>query len=190
VRKFLLIANKAATAPFKLNDLAGSAGRMDIVCRCVSSSLFLSHGIRKDTEFHVVLLGPPNPPKHISFYGSSVRRMGPDERNIASFISKTLSGKKFPGVELRDEGVLETIEAIEYDEGFLLEMGGKDLREIEFLPNRDYLFVLGDHLGIPEEILKYLKTNEFGEISVGPLKYFSSHCIVMVHNEMDRRFCS
>ncbi|HID42466.1 MAG TPA: tRNA (pseudouridine(54)-N(1))-methyltransferase TrmY, partial [Archaeoglobaceae archaeon] len=36
MRGFLVVGNRAATGNFNLNDLPGSAGRMDILCRCVA----------------------------------------------------------------------------------------------------------------------------------------------------------
>ncbi|MEM3391660.1 MAG: tRNA (pseudouridine(54)-N(1))-methyltransferase TrmY, partial [Archaeoglobaceae archaeon] len=62
MRSFLIIGNEAVTEPFNLNDIPG-AGRMDILCRCVSQALFLSHSIRKDVEVFSLLLGKPDPPK-------------------------------------------------------------------------------------------------------------------------------
>ena len=41
------------------------AGRLDIVCHSVISSLFLSNAVRDHVDLHIVLNGPPDPPKHI-----------------------------------------------------------------------------------------------------------------------------
>src|SRR5438309_1036045 len=92
MREFILRALKAKTSPdFSLNDLPGTGGRMDLVCRCISNALFIAGDMRRDTVIHVVLEGPSFPPKIISFYGDHLRNVAPDERNIASHILKALS---------------------------------------------------------------------------------------------------
>src|SRR3990167_1843667 len=91
MRDFLLYAHRASTTPdFKLNDLPG-AGRMDLVCRCVATALFLSDAVRPDTSITAVLDGPPDPPRSVTFHGSRVRRIYPDERNVASHIRIALA---------------------------------------------------------------------------------------------------
>jgi tRNA (pseudouridine54-N1)-methyltransferase len=75
---------------FSLNDLPSSGGRMDVLCRCVNASLFLSHTLRRNVECCLVLLGPPFPPKTVKFSGASVRSLNPDERSSASLIKKAL----------------------------------------------------------------------------------------------------
>ena len=47
MKTFIIKGNKAKTTPdFLLKDLPGSGGRMDILCRCLTSALLVSHGIR------------------------------------------------------------------------------------------------------------------------------------------------
>ncbi|MCX9015196.1 MAG: tRNA (pseudouridine(54)-N(1))-methyltransferase TrmY, partial [Candidatus Methanoperedens sp.] len=87
---FIIIGHKAATEPFSLNDLPGSAGRMDILCRCVNAALFLSHDLRRDVRVYLILKGDPAPPKIIRFDGADVRYLSPDERSAASLIRKAL----------------------------------------------------------------------------------------------------
>ena len=57
MRDFLIIGHKALTSGnFSLNDMPGAAGRMDILCRCTSAALFLSHDMRRDVQVHLLLL--------------------------------------------------------------------------------------------------------------------------------------
>ena len=67
MREFILRASKTVTNPnyINLNDLPG-AGRLDLVCRCVTNALFISNDMRRDTIIHVVLEGPNYPPKTVS----------------------------------------------------------------------------------------------------------------------------
>ena len=43
-----------AKGKLPLNDLAGGAGRMDVLIRALMSSILTSHGIRKDVEFTMI----------------------------------------------------------------------------------------------------------------------------------------
>ncbi|MEM5805494.1 MAG: hypothetical protein QW156_03195 [Candidatus Aenigmatarchaeota archaeon] len=72
MREFILKASKAFTKPFNLNNLPG-AGRMDLVCRCATNALWLSHALRSNVIFHAVLEGPNKPPKVISFYSNELK---------------------------------------------------------------------------------------------------------------------
>lgn len=192
MRAFLVIGNKASTEPFSLNDLPG-AGRMDILCRCVAQALLVSHGIRKNNEVYLLLLGPPNPPKALRIVGSEVRNLSPDERNVGGLIRKALGitinsewKKSSPGfyVAKKDLDSLLNELSKKYEIIYLRE-DGKDIREIaKGLKNP--LFVLGDHLGLKKEdeeiVLKYAKFI----VSVSPLSLQADQCITIVNYELDR----
>ena len=50
-RNFIIIGHRAHTeADWKLDDLCGGAGRLDVLVRCVTASLWKSHGIRRNTD--------------------------------------------------------------------------------------------------------------------------------------------
>ncbi len=193
MRAFLIVGNKAVTKPFNLNDLAGSAGRMDIICRCIAQSLFVSHGIRRDVEVYILLLGSPDPPKALKIVGSEVRYMAPDERNVGGIIRKALSldvDKDWrissPGVYVARKNLEELLEELSrvYEIVYLRE-DGVDIRDVA-CDLKNPLFVLGDHIGLKEEderlVLKYAKM----VVSVSKLSLQADQCIVIVHYELDR----
>ncbi len=193
MRAFLIVGNKAVTKPFNLNDLSGSAGRMDIICRCIAQSLFVSHGIRRNVEVYVLLLGSPDPPKALKVVGSEVRYMAPDERNVGGIIRKALSlevGKEWrestPGVYVARKNLEELLEELSrmYEIVYLRE-DGVDIRDVA-CDLKNPLFVLGDHLGLKDEderlVLKYAKM----VVSVSKLSLQADQCIVIVHYELDR----
>ncbi|HMK16347.1 MAG TPA: tRNA (pseudouridine(54)-N(1))-methyltransferase TrmY, partial [Methanomicrobiales archaeon] len=109
MRTFAVVGHLAPTGNgFSLDDLPGSAGRMDVLCRCVNAALALSHGIRRDAEARLLLLGPPSPPKEVLIRGDTVRSLSPDERSTAALIRKALAlpvGEAFrestPGILVR-----------------------------------------------------------------------------------------
>ena len=108
MRRFLILGHKAPVTPeFHLNDLPGAAGRLDVLCRAIGASLFLSHGIRRDTE--VMLLLQDTVRMRIS--GQYVKRLNPDERSTAALIRRALAalqdsrGSEASGSALQDSGV-------------------------------------------------------------------------------------
>jgi tRNA (pseudouridine54-N1)-methyltransferase len=189
MKDFIIIGHKAVTAPFSLNDLPGSAGRMDILCRCVNAALFLSHDMRRDVRVYLVLKGEPAPPKLICFNGAEVRYLSPDERSAASLIKKALEKnaqdfwtESMPGVSIRKGDFVDLLAELGKEIIYLRE-DGKDLRGMRF---DEPLFVLGDHIGLTENEEKIIEGREHELVSVSPLSLHADHCIVLLHNEMDR----
>jgi tRNA (pseudouridine54-N1)-methyltransferase len=191
MKSFVIIGHKAATAPFSLNDLPGAAGRMDILCRCVNAALFLSHNLRRDVRMYLVLKGGIQP-KLILFDGSSVRYLSPDERSAASLIKKALEKnaqdfwtESTPGVSIRKGDFGDLLEELNRKIIYLRE-NGDDVRGKKFEPYDELLFVLGDHEGLTGEEEKIIGGYEHEIVSVGTLSLHADHCIVLLHNEMDR----
>ncbi|MEO2116931.1 MAG: tRNA (pseudouridine(54)-N(1))-methyltransferase TrmY [Methanocaldococcus sp.] len=200
MREFIFKANKTITSPdINLKDLPGSCGRLDLLCRCVSDALFLSHDIRRDVIFYAVLYGQPNPPVCIKFVGSELKKVSPDERSIAIFIKKAL--KKFeeleeeqrkdwnqstPGIYVKRLGfrdlVLEKLE--EGKNIYYLHMNGKDVENVDI---KNPVFIIGDHIGIGEEDEKFLDEIKAERISLSPLELHANHCITIIHNVLDKR---
>ncbi|MCH1588203.1 MAG: hypothetical protein L7S02_03300, partial [Flavobacteriales bacterium] len=56
-----------------LNDLSGGAGRVDVLIRALMSALLTSHGLRKDTEVVLHMMGGPGPARRIKFDGATLR---------------------------------------------------------------------------------------------------------------------
>lgn len=189
------MALKAHTTP-DFDDLA-EAGRMDVVCRSISNAFWLSDSFRKDVLFHVALSGPKDPPKIISFYGPELPvEMKPDEKSIGEYIKKALKiGMRLklneeadvvPGIKISKKA-FETLikEKAESRKLIYLHQRGDDIRKSGV--TEDCTFVLGDFIGLPKNTESLLERFDAEKISVGPKELFASHCITLVHDELDRR---
>ncbi|NYT19022.1 MAG: tRNA (pseudouridine(54)-N(1))-methyltransferase TrmY, partial [Methanosarcinales archaeon] len=166
----------------------------DILCRCINSSLFLSHDLRRDVQVHLVLLGEPDPGKIVRFDGEHIRYLNPDERSAGSLIKKALQKtageieiRSTPGVFIR-RGGLDTLlsEFKEAGRRFIyLHEDGEDIREVSDLTN-DAVFILGDHVGVTEEEERIINEQGAQTISLGPIPLHADHCIILINNEIDR----
>jgi len=193
MRRFVIIGHKATTSgSFKLDDLAGSTGRLDILLRCINSAFFLSHDIRRDAEVYLILLGPPNPPKTLKFVGAELKYLNPDERSTGALVRNALMQKVIteercsPGIYASNRSYSDVLTIISKDSQLVyLKEDGTDIREVE-LP-KDVSFVLGDDQDLTYEEEEMLMNYSPLKISLGPISYHADHCITIVNNELDRR---
>ena len=195
MRYFVITGHKAVTTgDFKLDDIAGGAGRLDILVRCVNSAFFLSHDLRKDVEIYLVLEGGDDAPKTVVFKGAELRYLNPDERSTASLIRNALLKKVQPGEEIRSSpGVYNTrmsfadvLEKLSKVGSFVyLKEDGVDCRDYEFPENP--IFVLGDNQDPTAEEEEILQSYSPDKICIGPYSLHADHCMIIVQNEVDRR---
>lgn len=194
MRRFVVLGHRATTSPeFGLDDLSGATGRLDILLRCVNSSFFLSHSIRKEVEIHLILQGPPNPTKTIRFRGSELKYLNPDERSTAALIRSSLSQKAegekktSPGIYISSRKYADVISLLAKDSQiYYLKEQGHDIRHLPSF-EQDVTFVLGDDRDLTPEEEEVLSEYDPIEVSLGPESLHADHCITIVHNELDRR---
>jgi len=192
MRRFVIFANKAVTSPFNLNDLPGSAGRMDIVCRFISQALFISHGIRRDVDVYAVLKGKPDPVKVLRFEGRTLRYLSPDEKSIGGMINKALRAQTSikwreisPGVWISKKEIGKIIEELSgIGKIYYLREDGKDVESIEL---SEPVFIIGDHLGLSEEDERVVLKVASEVISLGGKSYQADQCVTILNYILDRR---
>ncbi len=192
MRAFVVLSHTGPLSPdFPLADLPGSAGRLDILCRCATEAFLLSHGIRRDVRLYLVIRGS----LVIRLDGASLRYLNPDERSTAALIRKAIGvvqGAKegawvssTPGIHARWGSLSAVRRELEGDgySLYLLEEGGEFIRAVE-LP-QPAAFFLSDHRDFTPEDLSHLEG--IPRISLGPLSLQAQTCIALVHNELDLR---
>jgi tRNA (pseudouridine54-N1)-methyltransferase len=191
MRQFLVVGHDVPTEPsFSLDDIAGGAGRLDVLCRCVNSAFFLSHDLREDVQVHLVL----GDEYTVSFDGADLRRLNPDERSTAALIRGALEEKReaighqpvetSPGVSLYRMGFSDTFERVSRDATVVqLHEDGDPLPAAE--PPEDPLFVLSDHHDFADAEETLLDEKADRRVRVGPELLHADHTITVAHNYLD-----
>ncbi len=193
MRRFVIVGHRAPTSSqFNLNDLCGSAGRLDVLLRCINSAFFLSHDFRKDVELYLVLLGEPDPPKTLRLVGRELKYLNPDERSTGALIRNALMKKldeeeikSTPGIYISRNGFAKVIGSLSKVSRvvYLKEDGKKFAPSI---PKQGYTFILSDDRDMSE--MEEAIINKFDPeiVSLGSKSYHSDHCIVIVNNILDK----
>jgi len=175
---------------------------MDIVCHIVINSFFLSQKMRDDVKLHLILNGPPDPPKHIEITantqegmpetGKEVGSVDISKKDIAGLIKiilyKYKKDKKtevYKGIFVEKKSFMRLLDELKDRNVYLLDKKGEDISKVEIKSNP--IFIIGDHEGIPRKEKKYiLKNKNVTPVSIGPKVYFASHVVVILNNILDR----
>ncbi|WP_121742133.1 tRNA (pseudouridine(54)-N(1))-methyltransferase TrmY [Natronorubrum halophilum] len=191
MRQFVLIGHEVPTEPdFSLDDLAGGAGRLDALCRSITASFVTSHGIRTDVRTHLVVQDELT----ITFDGSDLRRLNPDERSTAALVRNALEhrdeaigalpAEPSPGVELYRRGFEATLEALAND-GTVVQLheDGDTAADAGGLENP--VFVLSDHRDFTDEEEAVLENVVDRRLRLGPELLHADQAITVAHHYLD-----
>ena len=191
MRQFLVVGHDAPTTPeFSLDDLAGGAGRLDVLCWCVTSAVFLSHSVREAVRVHLVL----GDEFTVRVDGAIVKRLNPDERSTAALIRTALEHREeaigrmpaesTPGVTIRRMDFAATLEALEADATVVtLHEDGDPAVDVD--PPADPLFVLSDHREFTDAESSLLSATADERLRLGPEVLHADHAITVAHNYLD-----
>jgi tRNA (pseudouridine54-N1)-methyltransferase len=198
MRQFVVIGHETPTDPdaVSLSDLPG-AGRLDLLCRCVATGVFLSHGIRDSVRVHLVVADELT----VTFDADSLRHLHPDERNVAARVRDALDAKPdaighmpadvSPGVELRRMGLEATLDRLLDDSGgassdpTLVQLHEDGDPLVDAAPPTDPVFVLSDHRDFTDEEESLLAERAERRVRVGPELLHADHTVSVVHNWLD-----
>jgi tRNA (pseudouridine54-N1)-methyltransferase len=191
MRQFIVTGHDVPTTPdFSLDDLAGGAGRLDVLCRCVNAAFFLSHAIREDVRVHLVLADEFT----VTFDGSEVRRLNPDERSTAALIRTALEHREdaighmpaesTPGVSVRRMGFEATLDRVAEGATVVqLHEDGDPVVGVE--PPQNPVFVLSDHHDFTDREADLLAAAADRRVRLGPELLHADHAITVAHNYLD-----
>ncbi|MCC6018741.1 MAG: tRNA (pseudouridine(54)-N(1))-methyltransferase TrmY [Candidatus Verstraetearchaeota archaeon] len=188
-RIFIVKSSTAFTAPiFNIRSLAGSSGRLDVICRCILNAFFIDRDVfRRNVVFYGVLEGPPDPPKTIVVDGFSIDNMVLDEVWVANVISNLMSGGSFKGFNILRMNFSSLVNSIRVSGAKLIYLheNGVPIDDYNFEIGFDYCFILGDQIGLDRDSEKLLDSMGVPRVSLGRISYLSSQCIWLVNNFMD-----
>lgn len=185
-RRFLFVSHRTPVdGSFNLNDLPGSGGRVDVLARCVSSSLLISNAIRRDASVSIHFGGDSG--KTVVVSGMSVRYLNPDERSTAALIRnalvkarETVEGEASPGIHFFTGSLADAVRRLAggcrvY---YLREDGTRcDIA----LPA---LFILGDSMDLTKEEEKAVGS-EAERASISRVSQQSDQCALIVNWLLD-----
>lgn len=193
MRRFVILGRTAIASPdFLLEDVPGTGGRIDALLRCVRSALLVSHGVRRDTNLYLVLMGGPDAPRTLRFEGFSAHFIRPDERQLAVLVKKILAEPKGTsvfspvrqGISIAEGGLDAVLADLGPGERYVLEEGGPDVRA-QSIDTDNPVFFLGDHLGLDDAARAHV--GHALAVSLGPTSVLAEDAIALMHNELDRR---
>jgi len=194
-RTFIIVGHKATTSPnFSLEDIPGTSGRLDILCRAVTAAFVLSHGIRKDVCVYLVLLGGEIP-KTIQLRGETLRHLNPDERTTAALLKKALAVPAAPqwalstsGIFVRSGGLVELLADLKDARMIYLREDGADIRTLDAGGHCcETAFILGDHTGMTPDEESLIEQAGAKVVSLGPTSLHADHCVVLINWLLDTK---
>lgn len=190
LRQFIVLGHTVPIEPdFTLNDLPGSAGRLDVLCRCVNAAFFLSHDLRHDVQLYLVIQDE----LVVRFDGSTVQYLNPDERSTAALIQKALEKAQVhpleeerestPGIHVSRREFSDILQTVD---GTVLQLheDGDPLETVA--PVDDPVFVLSDHEDFSADEQALLDEYTDARVRIGPRTVHADHAITIVHNRLDR----
>jgi len=198
MRTFVIRARKGTIIADKVFSQVGSGAHFEIIAHTLANAFYFSNGMRQDVEVYVVLDSSPDFPRTLKFSSNNgLSFPGFHERAILEVVSSALArGNKVtkgdiqtiePGIEMCGFGFDTLMTGLqERSPVYLLDKKGEDIRSIEF--EQQGVFVLSDHLAMPKNSIKVLERRGLTKMSLGKKMLFASQCVVLVHNELDRRF--
>ncbi|ELZ25138.1 tRNA (pseudouridine(54)-N(1))-methyltransferase TrmY [Natrinema limicola] len=193
MRQFVLIGHDVPTTPdFSLDDLAGGAGRLDALCRSITAAFVTSHGIREDVRVHLIAQDELT----ITFDGSDLQRLNPDERSTAALVRNALEHRNeaigalpaepSPGVELYRRGFERTLEELA-DDGPIVQLheDGEAVVDVGAERLADAVFVLSDHRDFTADEADVLEEYADQRLRLGPQLLHADQAITVAHQYLD-----
>jgi len=190
MRQFVVVGHDAPTdAEFPLDDLPG-AGRLDVLCRCLTAAFLLSHDIREDVRVRLVL----GDEYTLTFEGSDLRRLNPDERSTAALVRNALEDREeavgrmavetSPGVSIARGGFEAALDATG---GTVVELRADGRPAVDVDPPADPVFVLSDHREFAAAERERLAAASDEQVSLGPRALHADQAVTVAHNWLDTR---
>lgn len=188
MRTFVVVSHTTpADGAWGLDDLAGGAGRVDVLCRNVQAALCWSHDLRDDTRV-VLVFADPARPTAVAIDGAAVRRLNPDERSTAARIRNALQARPEdpwwedvePGIRVAPFTLAEVVADLD---GTPVVFHTEGTPVLDATWPEDPMFLMGDHQPLTDDELAVAPGAE--RISFGPRWLHGNHVIAITQWVMD-----
>ncbi|MFB6146470.1 MAG: tRNA (pseudouridine(54)-N(1))-methyltransferase TrmY [Halobacteriaceae archaeon] len=191
MRQFVVLGHEAPTHPdFDLDDLAGGAGRLDLLCRCVNAGLLTSHGIREDARVWLVI----DDAVTVRFEGADLRGLHPDERAIAGLVRSALDAARdavghrsveaSPGVAASSRGLEPVLSEVAAD-GTVIHLHEDGAPIADRAPPDDPIFLLSDHRSVTAAEADRVAAVADRRARLGPVAVHADHAVAVAGNYCD-----
>ncbi|MGR5117701.1 tRNA (pseudouridine(54)-N(1))-methyltransferase TrmY [Vibrio astriarenae] len=196
-KAFVVRARAASTDHQTFLEGVGADAHSEILAHVLMNSVFTAQSHRDDVTVYLVLESTSDFSRTLCFHSSQLRNIGGfHESALISMIVEAL--KASIGMKKEESrNVMEglSVETISFEKLvqrlaedytlYLLDKKGTDIRDEPF--EGDACFILTDHIPMPKKSWNSLKRLGAQKVSLGPQMLFASQCIVLIHNEFDRR---
>lgn len=196
-KAFVIRARAASTDHKVFVEGVGGDAHSEILAHVLMNAIFTAQSHRDDVKVYLVIESTADFSRTLCFESTQLSNIGGfHESALIALIAKALEhsvGMKKE--ELRNVASGLSVETISFEKLvqrlaedytlYLLDKKGTDIRDEPFGGNA--CFILTDHIPMPKKSWNSLKRLGTQKVSLGPQMLFASQCIVLIHNEFDRR---
>jgi tRNA (pseudouridine54-N1)-methyltransferase len=195
MKTFIIRARKGTTDWKQIAHHVGDNHHIEIVAHCVMNAFFISNGFRQDVEVYIVLESSHDFPRTLHLVAEEGLSLGGfHEAAILSLIEKALKESIYlkkdetqtiqAGVSIHGFGFEKLVAGLLATRPvYLLEPKGSPIKTTKIEENP--VFILSDHLSMPDKIVKSFKRKGAMPVSLGKTMLFASQCIVLLHAACD-----
>lgn len=197
MRSFLLRARAAPTNSVSLLAGVGNEAHTEIIAHTLMNALFIAQSHREDVVVYLVLESTQDYSRTITFEALKLTDIGGfHESALLAKVAKALDmsvGMTKEQTKLVEPGI--TVQTTSFErlvknlaethQLYMMDRKGESIRDLVVSENP--CFILTDHIPMPKKTFNSLKRLGTEKINVGPVMLFASQCVVLIHNELDRR---
>jgi tRNA (pseudouridine54-N1)-methyltransferase len=197
MRTFVLRARAAPTDGARLLAAVGQEAHTEILAHTLMNAIFVAQSHRADVIVYLVLESTADFSRTLRFDANAMHDIGGfNEAALLGKVAKALDASRGmgkdearpveSGVTVRTVAFERLVQELAVDHQlFVMDPKGTSIREQAF--QRNPCFLLTDHIPMPKKTFHSLERLGAEKITLGPKMLFASQCIVLIHNELDRR---
>jgi tRNA (pseudouridine54-N1)-methyltransferase len=196
MRTFIIRARKGTTRWERVRSQIGTNEHFEVVAHSVINAFFVSNGFRDNVEVYIILDRSEDFPRTIKLSAAEgLSIAGFNEDAVLDVVEKALKESPgllkdetrtlAPGLQISGFGFEKLVaNLLETRPIYLLDKKGDDIRTTEL--EADPVFILSDHLAMPKNNVKGLKSRGVKALSLGKKMLFASQVVVLLNHELDR----